>query len=286
MVRCRKIESQDFGAVIELLCEGFPRRSKTYWIDALRRLEAFPVCEGLPRYGHLMETSNAVVGAILVLSAPILVGGIKTIRRNVSSWYVRPQFRLYGPFLARAAEGPPATYINIDPDPPTWPMIEAHGFQRFADGVIACVPAFNFRSERARIMPFREVIGTDHRLSTEALQILRDHEEFGCISLCSQISLTCYPFVFRRRRLRSYLPPCGELIYCRNIADFERFSGPLGRYLALRGIPWVIFGANGPLRGLPGWYFAGKLPAYFKGATAPGLGDLAYTEAAIFNDYA
>lgn len=282
-MRCRKIGPEDFEAVIELLCEGFPRRSETYWSDALRRLEALPVCEGFPRYGYLMESSNAVVGAILVLSAPISVGGTKTIRRNLSSWYVRPQFRLYGALLARAVEGLPATYINIDPDPATWPMIEAHGFQRFTDGVVACVPAFNLRSESARIRRFQEVMGTDHGLSTEESQILRNHEEFGCISLYFQISSTSYPFVFRRRRLRRYLPPCGELIYCRNTSDFERFAGSLGRYLALQGIPWVILGANGPLPRLPSWYFPGKLPTYFKGTTAPRLGDIAYTEAAVFN---
>jgi hypothetical protein len=44
------------------------------------------------------------------------------------------------------------------------------------------------------------------------------------------------------------------LIYCGDIANFVRFAGPIGRYLALRGRPLVIVDANGPIPGLVGVY--------------------------------
>jgi hypothetical protein len=60
-----------------------------------------------------------------------------------------------------------------------------------------------------------------------------------------------------------------------------RFSALIGRYLAVRECPFVVIDANGPLPGLPGIYLDGR-PKYFKGPDKPRLGDLAYTEAALF----
>ena len=52
----------------------------------------------------------------------------------------------------------------------------------------------------------------------------------------------------------------------------------------MRGRPFVLIDANGPIPGLPGKYFGGKSPKYFKGPTPPRLGDLAYTEMAMLPD--
>jgi hypothetical protein len=87
--------------------------------------------------------------------------------------------------------------------------------------------------------------------------------------------------VFRPRIFKGAVP-CAQLIYCHSIDDFARFAGPIGRWLALRGRPLVIVDANGPVPGLLGKYFEGVMPKYFKGPSQPRLGDLAYTETAIF----
>ena len=89
-----------------------------------------------------------------------------------------------------------------------------------------------------------------------------------------------YPFVFRPRLVKGFIP-CAQLIYCRDIADFARFAGPIGRYLARRGRAIVIVDANGPIPGLIGIFRRGSKPKYFKGPQRPRLGDLAYTEYAI-----
>jgi hypothetical protein len=44
----------------------------------------------------------------------------------------------------------------------------------------------------------------------------------------------------------------------------------------------VLLDANGPVPGLVGKYFDGSRPKYFKGPTQPRLGDLAYTQLAMF----
>ncbi len=77
--------------------------------------------------------------------------------------------------------------------------------------------------------------------------------------------------------------PCAQLIFCRDVADFVRFAGPLGRYLLRRGIPWVILDSEradqGASRILSGRESGRK---YFRGPDKPRLGDLAYTELPLF----
>ncbi len=71
------------------------------------------------------------------------------------------------------------------------------------------------------------------------------------------------------------------MIYCRDVADFVRFAGPLGRALARRDWPFIILDANGRIPGLFGFFSPGAMPKYFKGPQRPRLGDLAYTERAV-----
>jgi hypothetical protein len=90
-----------------------------------------------------------------------------------------------------------------------------------------------------------------------------------------------HPFIFRPRFHKGIVPSL-QLVYCRDIDDFVRCAGPIGRFLALRGRPFVLIDSNGPISGLVGKYFDGRMPKFFKGPDRPRLGDLAYTEAAMF----
>ncbi len=58
--------------------------------------------------------------------------------------------------------------------------------------------------------------------------------------------------------------------------------GRFGRYLALRGRPFLVLDASDPIAGLTGRYFDGTMPKFFRGPVRPRLGDLAYTETALF----
>ncbi len=111
-------------------------------------------------------------------------------------------------------------------------------------------------------------------------EVLLQHAALGYVSLWCTISERAYPFVFRPRLVRGVIP-CAQLIFCRDIADFVRFAGPIGRFLARYGRPFVILDANAPIPGLLGWYSRGNMPKYFKGPQRPRLGDLAYTECAV-----
>jgi hypothetical protein len=74
--------------------------------------------------------------------------------------------------------------------------------------------------------------------------------------------------------------PAARLAYCRSLEDFVQFAGPLGRFLAVRGMPVAVVDANGPIPGLIG-KFVDWGPKFFLGPNPPHLGDLAYTELAM-----
>jgi hypothetical protein len=280
-IRCRQIADADVPAIVELLARGFPGRGHAFWERALRQLSKHEPPRGLPQYGYLLESNGAPVGAILSICSTMRAGDGFAPRCNLSSWYVEPAFRPWAPLLvSRALAHKNVTYLNVSPAPHTTPIIEAQGFARYCDGMFVAVPMLKdlFGGERVPIVEAHEQLPVE----TDAFEreILRQHAALGCISIWCVSGGRAYPFVFRPRIVRKFIP-CARLIYCRDIGDFVRLAGPIGRYLARRGNPFVIVDANGPLPGLVGLFRGGSMPKYFKGAQRPRLGDLAYTEFAV-----
>ena len=60
------------------------------------------------------------------------------------------------------------------------------------------------------------------------------------------------------------------------------FARPIGLRLARDGLFFTLLDANGPISGLVGKYYDDKYPKFFLGPNPPRLGDLAYTETAMF----
>jgi hypothetical protein len=280
-IRCRQIAESDIDAITDLLARGFPGRSHAFWQQALKGLSKNAPPPGLPKYGYLLESGGVPVGTLLLICSTTRVGNKLAARCNLSSWYVEPAFRSYAPLLvSRALAHKDVTYLNVSPAPNTWPIIEAQGFSRYCDGVFVAAPALSGLFSRTRVKVFdantRPLVAHD----PFEQEILMQHADLGCISLWCAAPEHAYPFVFRQRWAKKVLP-CAQLIYCRDVADLVRFAGPIGRYLARRGIPFVIVDADAPVAGLVGSYRRGSMPKYFKGPQRPRLGDLAYTEYAV-----
>ena len=280
-IRCRQIADADLAAVTALLTRGFPDRPAEFWRRALHQLGSRAAPPDLPQYGYLLESNGAPVGVLLMICSMVRSGETPVARCNLSSWYVDPAFRTYAPLLvANALKHKNVTYLNISAAPHTRPIIEAQGFLRYSDGVFIAVPMLNglFGGKGVTILDGREQPAAPH--DPFEAEVLRQHAALGCVSLWCVTPEQAYPFVFRPR-LAKKLVPYMQLIYCRDVADLARFAGPIGRYHALRGRPFVIFDANGPVPGLAGIFRRGSMPKYFKGSQRPRLGDLAYTEYAV-----
>lgn len=280
-IRCRQIETGDIPAVAKLLTHGFPNRNREFWLRALDQLTRREPPRDLPKYGYLLETKGEVVGAILMICSVMRAGEMPAPRCNLSSWYVEPPFRAYAPLLvSHALRHKEVTYLNVSAAPHTWPIIEAQGFSRYTAGLFISLPALNGLSggEKAEVLDAHERPAVAFDQFEQ--EVLLQHADHGCIGLWCVTDERAYPFVFRPRLVKGFLP-CAQLIYCRDIADFARFAGPLGRHLARHGRPIVIVDANGPIPGLVGIFRRGSKPKYFKGPQRPRIGDLAYTEYAI-----
>jgi hypothetical protein len=174
------------------------------------------------------------------------------------------------------------TYFNVSPAKHTWRMIEAYGFTPYCQGQFTAFPMLARPVRGARITEIAAGGHPELRWDLPEYEILRTHAGYGCQRLICSVSDGDHPFIFQPfRRWRNRLPGV-RLIYCRDIADFVRFAGPIGRYLLIRGIPVVTVDANGPIVGLAGFFDDENGRKYFRGPDPPRLGDLAYTELALF----
>ncbi len=280
-LRCREIGEADLGAIVDLLMRGFPGRRASYWTQGFARMAALDVPAGCPRFGLIMESARVPVGVILTLYH---LPGDAPVRCNLSSWYVAPAFRPYASLLISIAlKRRDVTYINISPAPPTWPIVEAQGFKRYAAGQFVALPALAPAGSGFSVTQFSS--GASYAgLSDDERQLLADHAAFGRLSLVCHTPGGDLPFVFTGFSIRAgrVRLPCARLLYCRDIADFTSCAGALGRFLLRRGIVAVLLDANGAVRGLRGFYTERLGRKYFKGAKPPRLGDLAYSELAVF----
>jgi hypothetical protein len=280
---CREIGEHDVGSVVDLLTSGFASRDRSYWARAVDRLSRHATPAGLPKLGYLLEHDGAPVGVILLIFSTIASRSGPTLRCNVSSWYVKPAFRAYGSMLVfRAMRRKDVTYVNVSPAPHTRPTIEAQGLVRYCNGQQLTLPLLKRGSPHLGIVPIDRARRPEDPALTGEFDMLRAHAALGCICLWCTSEDDIYPFIFLPRRIAGGLVPVLQLIYCRDIQDFSRFAGPVGRYLAIRGRPLVLLDAPGPIPGLVGKYVEGSGPKYFKGPDKPRPGDLAFTEGVFF----
>lgn len=283
-LRCREIATDDIGAIVSLLHRGFPERGRAYWSCALQRISEHPTPPGFPKYGQVLEAGGVPVGAILVIFSSTVVDGETRIRGNVSSWYVEPAYRSHAAFLTqRAVAQKSATFLNISPARNTWPILEAQGYVRYSTGQFISVPSLQAICLGAHVSPVTPDVERGGGLSSSEIDLLLAHANYGCISVICTYANRRHPFVFRRSVHRwKFVPlPYALLAYCRDVADFIRFAGPLGRFLARRGMPFVFIDSNGAIPGLIG-KFSDMGPKFFKGPHPPRLGDLSYTERVMF----
>lgn len=284
-IRCRQIGEADIEAVVDLLLQGFAGRGRRYWTRGFERQAARVLPPNVPRFGFMLESDGVPVGVIVLLYTALGTGDAVRLRCNLSSWYVVPEFRSQASLLIFfALKHKQVTYVNISPARHTWDTIEAQGFQRYGAGQFFSLPALNGIVAGCRVHQVRPDLTADRFATMPERQLLIDHVEMDCTSLVVETPEGLHPFVFLPVRIRSgrLALPINQLIFCRNVAEYVRFAGPIGRFLLRRGMPLVMHDANAPQSGLVGHYRSPMGPKYFRGPAAPRLGDLAYTERVLF----
>jgi hypothetical protein len=278
-LRCREIMPSDLEGVTDLLTTGFWQVPRDHWVNAFRRLSTHQTPQGFPKYGYMLENDGIPVGVLITIFTARIVDGATSVWCNGSSYYVEPAFRYSASVLiSRSHRFKDVTYLDVAPSPRRWPMLDAQGFKRLAKGVYVAIPALCRSASGVQV---RVVAGSclDKRLEPFEADLLVAHASYGCVSMICEHQGTVYPFVFVVRR--RYGVRFAYLIYSRNQTDFVRLAGAVGRFFAGRRILVVALDADGPISGLPGKH-RDILPKYWRGRERPRLGDLAYTEIAMF----
>jgi hypothetical protein len=265
-VRCRPIIESDLDSLADLLTRGFPRSRRDTWTRGFARWKSLPVIEDVPRYGYVLDGGLGPVGVILLISSR----RGEQIVSNLSSWYVEPQWRTHSTLLiSLATKLKHVTYLNASPAPHTWRTLQAQGF----------VP-YNFGRSAIFALPGRGLVSDAIPDNLPEARLLRDHRELGLNSLTVEKDGIVSPFVFKPRHLDKPPVPVMDVMFCRGADDLRRCAPALARYFLPRGC--LGFLMDGDMKTLLSHYVEGKEPRYFKGPYRPILGDLAYTEKAIF----
>lgn len=274
-IRCRQIENADAETVALLLTKSGFGGSKELWLARFDRLANHPTPVGCPKYGVLLEVNNVPVGVLLLIY--MSNSDDKTIRCNVSSWFVWPAFRVYASLLVKyALSRNDVTYFNISPLRHTLDTLDAQGYTKYCSGRFVAIPSLSRVQTGVHIEKVKAPIEPGLDLSRYEVDLLIDHMAFGFLSITATIAGARYPFVFQIRS-KYRLVRFAELIYCRNFQSFTDLAAPIGYFLAKRAIFLVMVDANGPVPGLIGKYQKAT-PKYFKGPKRPELGDIAYSE--------
>jgi hypothetical protein len=280
-IRRREIAEGDLDGIIDLLTRGFPARGRNHWINAFKRLSDHLTPAGLPRYGFLLESKGAPVGASLHIYSSVPVDGEPRIRCNLSSWYVEPEYRSYATVLAsEGLKQKNVTFFNATPAPHTLKILEAQGYERYCQGWFAAFTSLSSQVPGVQIVMATPETCRDSDLRPFEKELLLSHASYGCLSVICKVGNRALPFVFMPRQKFGLLR-FAYLVYCPDLNEFTRYAGSLGRFLTKAGYPFVVVDSDGPIQGLVGKYLDAR-PKYFKGPHRPRLGDLAYSELAMF----
>lgn len=268
-VRCRAIAESDLDGLADLLARGFPRSTRRYWTDGFARWKNFPVIEGVPRFGYVLDGGFGPVGVILLISSK----RGEQIISNLSSWYVEPQWRTHStPLISMATKLKHVTYLNASPAPHTWRTLQAQSFK-----------PYNFGRSIVFGLPGRGTVSDVIPDGLPEAQLLRDHRALGMTALVVERDGIVSPFVFKPRRLDKPRVPVMDVMFCRGPDDFRRCLPALSRHFLPRSLGFLIDGdMPSSISGALSHYAQGKEPRYFKGPYRPVLGDLAYTEKVLF----
>jgi hypothetical protein len=301
-IRCREITETDIDAVADLLARGFHWRPRAYWMQGLRRQAAREVPEGYPRFGYMVDHEGLPVGVLLLIystreddnaqddnarkNTASADGATGAIYCNLSSWYVEPPFRNYAALLTKIAQrNKEVTYVNISPAVFTWPIIEAQGFRSYCCGLFFSFPLLS----RVKSGMTIETVSADAKavdgLTRREVELLTRHAHYGCLSLvCRTATRETLPFILSPVRIRRgwMAPPAMQMIYCRDIEDYVRCAGIIGRLLLPHGKISVLLDSNGPIPGLLGIHTRVRGRKYFKGPQQPRLADLTDTEVVVY----
>jgi hypothetical protein len=272
----REIGDADLPATCVLLAEGFPRRTFGYWQRALDILTHRPTVRDHSRYGYVLEVDGRLEGVLLLLTSKI--DGV--VRRNLSSWYVRPRQRIFATMMfAREIRAKETVYLNVSPSESTLPILKAFGFRPYTGGTLVIGTPSALEPCDAIVHPF--VPGTAQRLDAATRAVAEAHLGYGCAALVLEDAEGYMLALYRIKWLKRLVP--AARFVAGDPVRLVKAAGGLARFILRRGVPFLL--ADAPLNYSPPSgvrLYPDREQRYLKGVVTPAPGDLRETEIALF----
>ena len=273
----REITDDDLDAVRELLVEGFPLRSRDYWSQGLANLGSLPRVDGFPRYGYVVDADGAPQGVLLTITSD---HGAQGMRTHFSSWYVREGYRQFALLLFREAlELENTTFVNPSPADHILAILKRFGFEPYTGGMVMLDLRTAMRRRSSRGAVQRLGIGDLAGLSEPERRLAEDHLRMGCDVLRLETEGRAGLLIHRRKWIKRAMPS-SQVIFADPDLLLE-LAGPVMRALASHGSLLALCDVD-QVRAPASGRVVQRGVRYFKGAEAPAVGDLSYSELAIF----
>jgi acetoacetyl-CoA synthetase len=222
--RIRPAGPDDVEPLCQFLDQAFSAdgESRASW----RRLFDYQWFGEKPDLGFILARGDEIVGFLGTIYARREIRGETHITCNLSSWYVRPDYRGWGTaLLAAALRDENTTYTGLTPRPASRPILKALRFTPLVERKIVMPPLFHAETLRGP----RPVISFDPDMVRRSLderqqRIFDDHAPYECLQLVLQAGSERAYIVVKRHTMslqrlhRRLLPraklPYSEILYC------------------------------------------------------------------------
>ena len=256
--------------MLELLREGFPNVSFDWEV-------AFKAPLGRSGYGFLMIADGAPQGGILSFESMQSLSGRERRVVNLSSWYIRPEYRRLAVRMMRTVSSDPDTiYTGVSPIRSVQTICLRAGFRYLSHGSIASIPLLNdFTAGRGiKVGPFDpDAVGPEHR------RWMADHANPRHIALLIRQGEHAVPALWRRGlKVKEF--PAARLIFTSDYALLRAALPAIHAHMLLRhGTVGLYLPRIAPLEGLRSVRKSGKGPPIIvKGDIADEDVNLLYSE--------
>lgn len=239
------VTTADLPLATQLLTEGFPERSSTFWELSLARLRQHGgnAAAGVP-WGQILLERGQPVGIALTPASVRHRNGHPQLLINLSSWYVRPSHRWRALLmLRRLVANRQATYTDFTPTPTVQRILPLVGLKAINRGLlIDCLPLHAWRGATGgEVQPLPP--GADLAGFAPPAELIESHRALGCQPLLLHDAQGSQLLVLQRSTVRGL--PAARVVYADSNQRWRRQLGPLARHLLRQGTVCLVSDSRG-----------------------------------------
>ncbi|HEX2135111.1 MAG TPA: hypothetical protein VHG30_04290 [Microvirga sp.] len=215
LLRLLSVESQRIDRICRFLHEEFnPQISVAEW----RGLFDYRWMEDKPDLGYVLVIGDEIVGFFGAVYSRRVIRGRVELFCNLTSWFVRPEYRGGGALLLLALlRRKGCTFTNFSPSPEVYPLMERTGFEVLETQTVWLPPLQHAATVLAggRVRVVRNGEQARSVLSEEDRRIYDDHAAYPCNHHVFVVKRDRYVYIITKRiKIKCKLLPVSVVLYC------------------------------------------------------------------------